>query len=260
MIKYFIPQVVIDIYNYKRLKYGFFGNFQSWAEAVELSTGYDSDIIIKKVKNSLLKIKEGGAIYERDSVLFDKVQYSWPLLGSLLWIASQNGNRLNLIDFGGSLGSTYYQNKKFLTHLELKWGIVEQQKFVECGKQQFENETMKFYYTLNDCINEQNPDTILLSGVIQYLEKPYELLKEIIDKQFRYVILDRTPFIENGGDRITIQKVSPEIYEATYPAWFFNYKKFLNFFRKNYELISDFEFNDGANIAATYKGVIFRIK
>jgi len=47
-------------------------------EAMELSTGYDSERILGKVRDSLLKVKRGEAVYERDSVLFDKVQYSWP--------------------------------------------------------------------------------------------------------------------------------------------------------------------------------------
>lgn len=85
------------------------------------------------------------------------------MLASLSWIASQEGNRLNLINFGGSLGSSYFQNRKFLLHLkELKWNIVEQKKMVECGKKYFENEHLNFYYNLVDCTKEQNPDLILL--------------------------------------------------------------------------------------------------
>jgi len=86
---------------------------------------------------------------------------------------------------------------------ELKWSIVKQQKFVECGKQYFENENIRFYYNLEDCIKKQTPDTILLSGVLQYLDKPYDLLKEIISNGFKYIILDRTPFLETEDDRIT---------------------------------------------------------
>ncbi len=262
IIKYLTPPIILDIYKQYMCKYGFFGNFPSWDDAVKSSNGYDSDVILNKVKNSLLKVKEGKAAYERDSVIFDKIQYSWPLLTGLLWIASRNENRLNLVDFGGSLGSAYYQNKKFLMHLhELKWSIIEQPKFVECGKQYFENENVRFYYTLEDCIKKQNPDTILLSSVLQYLEKPYDLLEEIIDREFKYIILDRTPFLETGEDKITIQKVSPEIYRATYPAWIFNFEKFLKFFSKNYELVSDFESTDRANInTVTFRGFIFRIK
>ena len=69
----------------------------------------------------LVKIKldsqyERG-VYERDSVLFDTIRYSWPLLSDLLRAASEDQNHLSVLDFGGSLGSSYYQNRVFLSHL-----------------------------------------------------------------------------------------------------------------------------------------------
>ncbi len=37
----------------------------------------------------------------------------------------------------------------------------------------FEDEQLKFYHNLDECIRERQPDTILFLSVIQYLEKPY---------------------------------------------------------------------------------------
>lgn len=261
IIEEITPPVLINIYKEKFGKYGFFGNYSSWEEATKTSEGYDSEIILNKVKDALLKVKSGEASYERDSVLFDKIEYSWPLLTALLWIALKNGNKMNLVDFGGSLGSSYFQNRFFLTHLnELKWNIVEQSNFVDCGKQYFENDHLKFYYNLNDCKKEHNSDIILFLSVIQYLEKPYALLEEIITYGFKYIVFDRTPFLEYGKDRITVQQVPPKIYKASYPAWFFNRDKFLNFFiRRGYEVVAEFDTSDKSNIASSgFKGFIFK--
>ena len=261
IIKKITPPIFLHIFRRRISKYGFFGNFSTWKDAVNTSTGYDSDEIIKKIKESLLKVKSGEAVYERDSVLFDKIHYSWPLLAGLLWIASQKGNRLNLIDFGGSLGSSYFQNKKFLMNLkEPKWNIVEQKKIVECGKKYFENDCLKFYFNLDDCIEEQNPDLILLSSVIQYIEKPYDLLKKIINYGLEFIIIDRTAFVKGDKDRLTVQKVSPKIYKASYPAWFFSETKFLNSFKGRYKIVEEFGAFDKANIPSIYKGFIFRRK
>lgn len=265
IVKKITPQIFLDIFIYRRgiTKYGFFGNFSTWKDAVKVSTGYSSNEIIKKVKESLLKVKAGEAIYERDSFLFDKIHYSWPLLAGLLWIASQRGNRLNLIDFGGSLGSSYFQNRKFLMHLkELKWNIIEQEKMVECGKKYFETDCLKFYFNIDDCIEEQNPDLILLSSVIQYIEKPYDLLNKIINYGLEFIIFDRTAFIKGNNDRLTVQKVPPIIYKASYPAWFFSEIKFLKYFEEKYELVEEFEAlgKDSANIPSEDKGFIFRRK
>ena len=258
-IRDFVPPIFLRVCREVAWGGSFFrGNYTTWEEAEKASTGYDSDRILDKVRDSLLKVKNGEAVYERDSVLFDKVQYSWPLLAALLWIASRNENRLNLVDFGGSLGSTYYQNRTFLAHLnEVRWNIVEQKKFVECGKRDFEDRHLKFHNDLEECVREQHPDAILLSSVLQYLEKPYDLLEKVLSHGFEYVIFDRTPFLETGGDRITTQKVPPSIYLASYPAWFFDEKKFLAFFMNHYEKIAEFESGDRSNIPSRFKGFLF---
>ena len=239
------------------------GNYASWQEAQQASGGYDSDLILNKVRDALLQVKRGEAVYERDSVLFDEVQYSWPLLAGLLWVASQNGNRLNLIDFGGSLGSSFYQNKALLAHLaELQWSIIEQQNFVACGQKYFETEQLRFYRTLDDCMAEQHPDTMLLCSVLPYLEKPYKLLQEVIDRGFSFIIVDRTPVFEDGDDRITVQNVPPTIYKASYPAWFLNKAKLCRFLEPAYELVAEFDSLAGEvpleDTTAYEKGFIFR--
>src|SRR6266702_290349 len=102
-----IPPILGKLYERLIKRCGYFGNYSGYDKACQASTGYDSDLILERVRDALLKVKSGEAVYERDSVLFDEVQYSWPLLAGLLWIASCNGNRLHLLDFGGSLGSSY---------------------------------------------------------------------------------------------------------------------------------------------------------
>src|ERR1035437_1876797 len=264
ILKSIIPPILSDNMRF-RSKYGWFGDYPSWEDAQKDSVGYDSELIFEKVKNSLLKVKNGEAVYERDSVLFDKVDYSWPLLASLLWIAAQKGNYLNIIDFGGSLGSTYFQNRKFLSAVKkLRWNIVEQDNFVNCGKKYFEDEMLKFYYDIGSCMKETNPSTILFSSSIQYIEKPYDLLANILKNKFEYIIFDLTGFISNGSrDRLTIQQVPPSIYEATYPCWFLNKEKFLSIFKNNYSLVEKFEGYLGQNIKinnridAKYLGFIF---
>jgi len=259
------PPFIVKLYETFSHDQWFTGNYSSWDEAQRKTTGYDSDIIVNKVKESLLKVKEGKVVYERDSVLFDKIHYSFPLLSGLLRAAVENNGCLSVLDFGGSLGSSYYQNKGFLSGIKnLHWSIVEQEKFVNAGKAFFEDDSLKFYFSIDECFIHEKPDVILLSSVIQYINKPYELLSKIITKQIKYIIIDRTPFFEKHPDQLTIQKVPKEIYDASYPAWFFNEQKFIGTITKKYTLIvKDHSFHGEVNIGTTpavYKTMIFKIK
>ncbi len=261
-IKSLIPPMLLSAI--KKLinnKYGWKGDYSTWQEAENDSTGYDSDKILQTVKKSLLKVKNGEAIYERDSVLFDKIQYSWPLLVGLMFCSAKNGGSLKICDFGGSLGSTYFQNKKFLDRLdEVSWGVVEQKHFVDVGKREFEDERLKFFYTVDECFGQESPNVLLLSSVLQYIEKPYALIDNILKNDFQYILIDRTPF-SKIDEKITLQIVPSDIYEASYPCRFFNEEEFINYFlTKDYHIVDKFNGADGESDNYIFKGMIMEKK
>lgn len=255
-----VPPLFVSLL--KRNKYGWSGDYSSWAEAEAECTGYDAANILEKVKDSLLLVKEGKAIYERDSVIFDEIQYAWPLLAFLFKAAVENENRLNVLDFGGSLGSSYFQNKNYLSSLkEISWNIVEQPNFIEAGKKYFQNEELHFYQDIESCLKEQECNVLLLSSVLQYLEQPYEWIDCFKKADCEYIIVDRTAFVSRENDRITVQKVPPSIYKASYVCRFFNEKKLINAWLDRYELIAKFDALDSSNLDNTYfKGFALKRK
>ncbi len=260
----FILRLVRDLAGGNKPEYS--GDYNSWSDALSLTGGYEAEDILNKVKEARFRLQKGEFAYERDSVLFHKVEYFWPLLASLLWIATRNNNRLNIVDFGGSLGATYYQNFEFIKHLDvLKWNVVEQKNFAECGEKYFANENLTFYSDLADCVHKTSSRVILLSSVLQYVEEPYSLLDKIVDLNFEYVLFDRTLILENMPDRLTLQKTASKAYHASLPAWFFGEKKFLDFFNSRYDLITDFKSSVGDPVTlddtmGRNKGYLFRRK
>lgn len=262
-IKSLLPPILLRLFKKIKVnKYGWKGNYTSWEEAKNASIGYDSDKIIQKVQNSLLKVKNGEAVYERDSVIFDEIQYSWQLLTGLMFASAKLGGVLKVLDFGGSLGSTYFQNKKFLDKLDnVSWSIVEQKHFVDVGRVDFEDERLKFYYDAESCIEKEKPNVLLISSVLQYIEKPYELLDELLKNDFKFVIFDRTPFnIESSKDVIKLQTVPPFIYTASYPCWFFDSNKLINYFKRKYKVVEIFDALDGKSNEYEFKGFVLERK
>ena len=211
IIKKLLPPIFIDVKNYfnrKKDVVSFKGEFENWNEALKHTTGYDSKLILERCRESLLKVKNGEAVSERDSVLLDKIQYSWGLLSGLQKAAIENDNRLCVLDFGGSLGSSYFQNRNFLKKLsKLDWCIVEQSHFVDCGNNEFSGNQLHFFYNVEECLQQYRPNVLLLSSVLQYLDEPFKWLDKLINLKINYIIIDRTAFIDKGPDLLTIQRV-----------------------------------------------------
>jgi len=247
MLKDWFPPIIWRILGKaKRSTITYHGDFPSWQDAVSASSGYDKENILNKVKSATLKVKNGEAVYERDSVLFNKTHYSWPTLSGLMWAASQENGSLRVLDFGGSLGSSYFQNLKFLQKVpDVEWGVVEQPHFVECGKQYVEDDQLKFYETIDECISEIKPNVILVSSVLQYIEMPYDILRVLMKIKARCMIIDRTPFSKKGDDKLVVQHVPESIYSASYPSWIFSRSCFMKNISQSWDLIADIDWSEG---------------
>ncbi len=183
------------------------GHFQTWDEARRHSDGYDGPAIVERVKQAQLAVARGEAAYERDSVLFDKIAHSYPLVVGLLRAALRNGGALNVVDIGGALGSTYFQCRGLLEGVgSLRWNVVEQPAFVDCGLAHFQNDHLRFFRDLSSCLAAEGVNVAVLSGVLPYVEDPHAMLQEVAQARLSHVILDRTPLWETG-DRLTVQSV-----------------------------------------------------
>lgn len=216
------------------------GNFKDWQTALNKCNSYDDGSILNKVKDAALQVKAGKAIYERDAVLFYEPNYSWELIANLLKVAEEQDGKLCVLDFGGSLGSSYFQNKKYFQGIKnLTWCIVEQAHFVDFGKIHFEDEVLKFYHTIEEVMENHSPNVLLLLSVLPYLEQPKDWIEKFKNTKIDTILIDRTAFVEGDQDRITIQKVPASIYKASYPAWFFNEILFKTSFEKTYQLVAE---------------------
>jgi len=208
-----------------------------WKYTGKNIAGYSDPIILRKVFEAALKVKNDPRLFERDSVLFKKNSNTLPYLNILL-SAFALDKKLIILDFGGSLGSTYYLYKPFLLHLKnFKWCIVEQKSFVEIGNKHFSDEHLFFYEDIYKCIRENSPNLIFLASSIQYIQQPFKILDIINKSKAKYLILDRTPFSNLSKDVITKQNVPAHIYKASYLMWIFSEKVMLTRLLKNWKII-----------------------
>jgi putative methyltransferase (TIGR04325 family) len=188
-------------------------------------TGVRSSHIIERVRAASLDAKAGRVAFERDSVRFEREAFWWPLLANLMYLATRNG-RLHVADFGGSLGSSYFQHRKYLGGIrDLKWSIIEQPTYVDIGRAEFQDETLQFFPDLKQCAERAGIDVVIFSGSLHYLKEPGRVLQEAAEHA-SYILIDRTPFVDRETDRITLQSPPPAIYPALIPHRFFAKQKF----------------------------------
>jgi putative methyltransferase (TIGR04325 family) len=184
------------------------------------------------------------------------------MLDLLLQAAAANAGHLSVLDFGGSLGSTYYHCRSFLNGVKnLEWSIVEQPAHVACGQRDFANAQLRFYPTIEACLAERPPHVLLLSGVLQCLPEPWAFLRAAATHGFRRIIIDRCPVIPASRDRLTVETVAPRIYPASYPAWFFSGPALPTHLPAGWEIESSFDAIDRQlldGVEIVFKGLALR--
>jgi len=209
----------------------FAGDFGSWAEAsAAAGQGWATSDILEKVRAAGLKAERGEIAFERDSIAFRRREVRWPLLTCICVTAlHSNVGQFHLLDFGGSLGSTYFQHRPELSAIPgLQWSIVEQPHFVDCGQREFQDDVLQFFDTIGSAAQRAPADLVMFSGSLQYVADPYRVLENAIDTGAPYLLLDRLPITDSDRDLITIQHVvHPAFYRASYPHRAFSKRRLL---------------------------------
>ena len=240
-------------------KYGFM-DYDSAANYVKNIgfTGYQEEIFVKKLVSASRGVRDGTFVYERDTVTFPTIQYSWPLLTALLYAVEEN--QISVLDYGGGLGTTYRQNHKFLAGRGVKicWKVLEQEALVQIGRREFSNEELIFVASLDE--EKTSPDIVIFGGSLCYLPRPWEVLQKTFELSPKFIVFDRTPFVEGVEDLFAVQFVPPEIYSAALPIVSFSQGKFSEFMESKYSLIVNWICDMQPDPKSVSRGSLWRLK
>jgi putative methyltransferase (TIGR04325 family) len=214
-IKPWIPPAVPGLVSRIRTgPYGLRGQYPTWQQAVRHSTGYSERAMLSRIASTESVVNSGGQLHERDGALFDQPVTPYPLLSFLLRAAGISG-RLTVLDFGGSLGSTYRQCAPFLSHLpQLRWNVVDQPQLVEVGRQRFTTDVLQFHSSIEEA---SPPDVVIFSGVLQLLDDPFDILARAVAHNPQTILIDRTSFSKRREDIISLRIVSDRRFAAKLP-------------------------------------------
>ncbi|MEN9403555.1 MAG: hypothetical protein RL091_2258 [Verrucomicrobiota bacterium] len=237
----------------------FRGDCADWREALAQSKGYADQAGISRVVDAARAVRSGRASWDRDGALFFTPSAHQPLLEALLAVAAENAGRLAVLDFGGALGSTWWQHRGALAGVVTGWRIVEQAALVEAGRREFSDAPLSFHASLGEATAAGPVHVLLLSSVLPYVESPPAILAEVAAHGFRHVVLDRTPFIKGGKTRLVVQTTPPALGGGSYPCWLFDRDSLLAPLMKDYEVVSEWpvEF-DRVDASVSYRGMHLR--
>jgi putative methyltransferase (TIGR04325 family) len=259
-VKSLVPPILVRaLVRILRLELRFSDQPTSWADALAMSSGYSDDDILDRVTQATRAVVSGKASFERDSVLFYKHDYRFPVLASVLRAAALNGGQLEVVDFGGSLGSTYLQCRPLLNGLSrIDWWIVEQPKFVAAGRREFTTTELHFAETTLGVPKLSAESMVLACGVLQYVERPFAILDELGRLDGKHMTIDRLPLSDALHDRLCIQHTPKSIYSASYPCWIFSRSHLMAYLSKKWHVICDFACEEG--LAKTDDGLRFEFR
>jgi putative methyltransferase (TIGR04325 family) len=241
-------------------KYGFENYSQSEIYLRSIGfDGYQEEEFIEKLTAAARNVRDGIFAYERDTVVFNSTQYSWPLVAALLLAADQK-NSISVLDYGGGLGTTYRQNRRFLASKSIKisWKILEQEALVKIGREEFLNDELDFINELGEL--KEVPKLVIFGGSICYLPYPYDVMKEIFNLGPEFIVLDRTPFVSGRDDLFAVQFVPPTIYKAALPIVSLSEEKFNIFMKTEYELIANWTCDMQPDLNSTAMGFLWKKK
>jgi len=200
----------------------FEGPFASWADAVSASNseGWDSPSVLNKTLDAALKVRDGLAEFQQDSVVMTDIIYSPTILAFLCLILSRYDS-VNVLDFGGQLGTNYFQNRRILRSLgsiPTIWNIVETEAFARLGKQHLQSDELRFFPSIREA---PILNAVLFSGSLQYVSNPFEILEFIINAGATIIALDRVALHSDPDHTIFVQH-APGIYGASFAVWQFS--------------------------------------
>lgn len=227
----------------------FYGRPGNWSEARTQSAGYEAAEILERVGEASRAVEAGRALFERDGVLFHEPDPPFAVLMALFRAAAFNGGSLDVIDFGGSLGSTYRLCRPYLAGLaSVQWRVVEQAAFAERGQRDFTTAALSFASSL-DALPAASPGIarlILAANVLQYIEDPLAALVSFASNGARHLVLDRLPMSEEVGDRLCIQRVPRHVAVASsYPMWIFGREPMLERLATDWHVVCEFDCPEG---------------
>lgn len=147
------------------------------------------------------------------------------VLGRLL--AEMPTNRTPaILDWGGGLGHYAAIARSMFPHIDFDYTVKDVEALVSAGQRMLPDVA----FTSSDEAALAKPyDLVFASSSIQYSRDVYECLEKLCASAQRWLMITRTPFVDESDDFVVIQRPHRYGYLTEYAGWFLNRQKFTDF-------------------------------
>ena len=201
-----------------------FRKVESWESAVRKSSGYESVNVVEPIVAAARQLQSNS-----QTTFVSNPRYQQIAAGMLFSISQErfsNGEPIRVLDVGGAGADYFYQFQEFAPHINFDWTVLETPALAEAMSNEFGRNLTNLRWL--DSIEHTDAiyDVVLCSGVLQCVEKPFELLESLVKKS-KFLIINRIPLVESPEHFFAVQNIITNGKRASYPVHFFGEKTFL---------------------------------
>jgi putative methyltransferase (TIGR04325 family) len=198
---------------------------KNWESAVSGSSGYQSPKTISTIEGSDPVVTK--SIIKHDFLGSRYLQVASAILSGLNPEKFKSGTPIHVLDIGGGLGEYFFLLQQNLPNLKFEWLILETPALCELAKtKQIATPDVSWTDSLID--SSGTFDIVLLSSVIQYVEKPFALIEMAMQKA-PLLIFNRLPLSTNAHNLVCIQRPGLLETKGSYPVHILSEKLFFSY-------------------------------
>jgi len=181
--------------------------------------------------------------------------------GYALGLVAGGRQSVSVLDWGGGLGHYYVYARTLFPDLKLDYVIKDFPGFCEAGKRLLPDAR----YVSDEAEALSNSyDLVFASSSLPYTRDLYGLLGKLCNSAGEWLMITRTPMIENHDDFVVVQRPHMYGYMTEYAGWFINRQRLVDFvLARGFFLVRQFLVAEEPNVPnapeqAFHCGLLFR--
>jgi putative methyltransferase (TIGR04325 family) len=181
--------------------------------------------------------------------------------GHVLGCVAAARHRIRILDWGGGVGHYYVYARRLRPDLEFDYVVKDLPSLCAVGRDVLPEVT----FAADDGAALAQPyDLVFASSSLQYTRDLYGLLARLCDVAAGWLMVTRSPFVDQHDDFVVVQRPHRYGYRTEYPAWFINRSRFLAFveargFRLEREfMVGERPYVPNAPEQCSYRGYLFK--